>query len=97
MHALLEETLKIGDILLLTGFLSHIDDVVVLNMPVELEKVLPAARRALHALAILGLVVVLMVSCLVPNVQGRANWLLADGAFGLRRFAYRSIKEEPSS
>ena len=76
MHALLEETLKIGDILLLTGFWSDIqdlqvDDVVVLNRPVELEKVLPAARRAPHALAILGLVVVLMVSGLCRTSRPR--------------------------
>ena len=89
MHALIEETLKIGDILLLTGFWSdiqdlqsHIDDVVVLNMPVELEKVLPAARRALHALAILGLVVVLMVSGLVPNVQAALIGCLLMGLLG---------------
>ena len=89
MHALLEETLKIGDILLLTGFWSdiqdlqsHIDDVVVLNMPVELEKVLPAARRAPHALAILGLVVVLMVSGLVPNVQAALIGCLLMGLLG---------------
>src|SRR5690242_1754694 len=43
MHDLLEERLKIGDILLMIGFWSdiqdlqsHIDDVVVLNMPAEL-------------------------------------------------------------
>ena len=53
MHDLPEERLKIGDTLLLIGFWSdiqdlqsHIEDVVVLNMPVELEEVLPAARRA---------------------------------------------------
>lgn len=60
-HDLLGETLKIGDILLLIGFWSdiqelqsHADDVVVLNMPVELEEVLPAAKRAPHALAYSG-------------------------------------------
>ena len=89
MHALLEETFKIGDILQLTGFLSHIDDVVVLNMPVELEKVPPAARRAPHALATLGPVVVLMVSGLVPNVQAALIGCMLTGAFGLRRLAYR--------
>jgi di/tricarboxylate transporter len=51
-HGLLDERLKIGDTLLLIGFWSDIrylqskmDDVVVLNMPAELEEVLPAARR----------------------------------------------------
>jgi di/tricarboxylate transporter len=73
---LLGERLKIGDILLLIGFRSDIrdlqsknEDIVVLNMPAELEEVLPAARRAPHALAVLGLVVALMISGLVPNVQ----------------------------
>src|SRR5258707_901154 len=63
-HDLPEERLKIGDPLLLIGFWSdiqdlqpHRDDVIVLNLPVELEEVLPAARRAPHALAVLGLVV----------------------------------------
>jgi len=98
MHALLEETLKIGDILLLTGFLSHIDDVVVLNMPVELEKVLPAARRAPHALAILGLVVVLMVSGLVPNVQAALIGCLPMGLLGCVDLPIAlSTGKEPSS
>jgi len=99
-HDLLEETLKIGDILLLIGFWSdiqelqsHADDVVVLNMPVELEEVLPAVQRAPHALAILGLVVALMVSGLVPNVQAALIGCLLMGLFGCVDFnnAYRSI------
>ena len=96
MHDLLGERLKIGDTLLLIGFWSdiqdlqsHIDDVVVLNMPVELEEVLPAAQRAPHALAVLGLVVALMVSGVGAERPGRADWLPADGAFGLRRFQQR--------
>jgi hypothetical protein len=48
---------------------SKNEDIVVLNMPAELEEVLPAARRAPHALAVLGLVVALMISGLVPNIQ----------------------------
>ena len=99
-HDLLEETLKIGDILLLIGFWSdiqelqsHADDVVVLNMPVELEEVLPAAQRSPHALAVLGLVVALMVSGLVPNVQAALIGCLLMGLFGCVDFnnAYRSI------
>jgi hypothetical protein len=35
----------------------------------RLEQVLPAARRAPYALAVLGLVVALMISGVVPNVQ----------------------------
>src|SRR4051812_29476806 len=97
---LLEERLKIGDTLLLIGFWSdiqdlqsHMNDVVVLNMPVELEEVLPAAQRAPHALAVLGLVVALMISGLVPNVQAALIGCLLMGVFGCVDFnsAYRSI------
>ena len=100
MHGLLEERLKIGDTLLLIGFWSdiqdlqsHTDDVVVLNMPVELEEVLPAARRAPQAVAVLGLVVALMVSGLVPNVQAALIGCLLMGLLGCVDFnsAYRSI------
>ena len=96
-HDLLEETLKIGDILLLIGFWSdiqllqsHPDDVVVLNMPVELEEVLPAAQRAPYALAVLGLVVALMVSGLVPNVQAALIGCLLMGVSSpIRQRSYR--------
>jgi len=100
VHDLLEERLKIGDILLLIGFWSDIrelqsntDDVVVLNMPAELQEVLPAAQRAPHALAVLGLVVALMISGLVPNVQAALIGCLLMGLLGCVDFnsAYRSI------
>ncbi len=100
MRDLLGERLKIGDTILLIGFWSdirdlqsHTDDMVVLNMPVELEEVLPASRRAPHALAVLGLVVVLMVSGLIPNVQAALIGCLLMGLLGCVDFnsAYRSI------
>jgi di/tricarboxylate transporter len=99
-HGLPEERLKVGDTLLLFGFWSdiaelqsHTEDVVVLNMPLELEEVLPAARRAPHALAVLALVVVLMASGLVPNVQAALIGCLLMGLSGCVDFnsAYRSI------
>jgi di/tricarboxylate transporter len=99
-HGLLEERLKIGDTLLLIGFWSdirnlqsHMEDIVVLNMPAELQDVLPAARRAPHALAVLGLVVALMISGLVPNAQAALIGCLLMGLFGCVDFnsAYRSI------
>jgi di/tricarboxylate transporter len=99
-HGLLEERLKIGDTLLLVGFWSdirnlqsHSDDIVVLNLPAELQDVLPAARRAPHALAVLGLVVALMISGLVPNVQAALIGCLLMGLFGCVDFnsAYRAI------
>jgi di/tricarboxylate transporter len=99
-HGLLEERLNIGDTLLLIGFWSDIrnlqsdiDDIVVLNMPTELQEVLPAARRAPHALVILGLVVALMISGVVPNVQAALIGCLLMGLLGCVDFnsAYRSI------
>ena len=94
-HGLLGEKLKIGDTLLLIGFWSDIrdlqsknDDIVVLNMPAELEEVLPAARRAPHALAVLGLVVADDKRSGAER-SSRADWLPADGAFRLRRFRQR--------
>jgi di/tricarboxylate transporter len=99
-HGLLGEQLKIGDTLLLIGFWSDIrdlqsknDDIVVLNMPAELEEVLPAARRAPHALAVLGLVIALMISGVVPNVQAALIGCLLMGLLGCVDFdsAYRSI------
>src|SRR5579871_5585449 len=97
---LLNERLKLGDTLLLIGFWSDIrdlqfdrDDIVVLNMPAELEEVLPAAQRAPHALAVLALVVALMISGLVPNVQAALIGCLLMGLLGCIDFnsAYRSI------
>jgi di/tricarboxylate transporter len=99
-HDLAEERIKVGDTLLLVGFWpeirtlqSDLNDVVVLNMPVELEEVLPTARRAPQALAVLGLVVALMVSGLVPNVQAALIGCLLMGLLGCVDFnsAYRSI------
>ena len=84
----------------LIGFWSDIrdlqsknDDIVVLNMPAELEEVLPAARRAPQALAVLGLVVALMISGLVPNVQAALIGCLLMGLLGCVDFnsGYRSI------
>ena len=94
------ERLKLGDTLLLVGFWSDIRnlqddsaDLVVLNMPAELEEVLPAASRAPYALAVLGLVVVLMVSGVVPNVQAALIGCLLMGLLGCVDFksAYGSI------
>jgi di/tricarboxylate transporter len=99
-HGLLEEKLQIGDTLLLVGFWSDIRklqsesvDLVVLNTPVDLDEVLPAARKAPQALAVLGLVVGLMVSGIVPNVQAALIGCLLMGLLGCvdLNSAYRSI------
>ena len=62
-------------------------------MPAELEQVLSAARWAPYALAVLGLVVALMISGVVPNVQGALIGCLLMGLLGCVDFdgAYRSI------
>ena len=75
-QGLLEQKLQLGDTLLLVGFWADIrklqsegQDLVVLNIPADLDEVLPAARKAPHALGALALVVALMVSGVIPNVQ----------------------------
>ncbi len=99
-HGLLHEKLKIGDTLLLVGFWADIKrlhaeggNMVVLNMPAELDEALPAASRAPHAVAVLVLVVGLMVSGLVPNVQAALIGCLLMGLFRCvdLNSAYRSI------
>ena len=69
------EELRVGDILLLTGFWTeirrlqaHRADMIVLNLPAELDDVLPAATRAPQAVLCLLLTIGLMVGGLVPNV-----------------------------
>jgi di/tricarboxylate transporter len=99
-HGLLNETLKIGDTLLLVGFWTDLKriqteraDLVVLSMPAELEEVLPAVSKAPQALAVLALVVGLMVSGVVPNVQAALIGCLLMGLLGCvdLNSAYRSI------
>lgn len=96
----LDQRLAIGDTLLLIGPWREIKrlrlctkDMVVLNFPTELEDVLPVAGKAPQALFSLLLMVGLMVSGIVPNVQAA---LIACLVMGLLRCinldaAYRSI------
>ncbi|MFO0993652.1 MAG: SLC13 family permease [Hyphomicrobiales bacterium] len=99
-QAIRQERLKLGDTLLLAGFWSDIrklqtdtHDLVVLSMPAEFEEILPAASRAPYALAVLGLVVVLMATGIVPNVQAALIGCLLMGLFACVDFnsAYGSI------
>jgi di/tricarboxylate transporter len=94
------EKLKIGDTLLVVGPWSAIDrlqldprEVVILNLPMEMAQVLPAPRRAPHAVAVLLLVVGLMVSGVVPNIQAALIGCLLMGALGCINLnsAYNSI------
>lgn len=95
-----EERLRVGDTLLLVGFWKDLQklgklraDLLVLDFPAELDDVLPAAEAAPQALACLALVIGLMVSGVVPNVQAALIGCLLMGALGCVDFAsaYRSI------
>lgn len=97
---LLEEVLKVGDTLLLTGFWSDIRklqaetaDLVVLNLPAEMKEVLPAASLAPQAVAVLALTVGMMVSGVVANVHAVLIGCLLMGLLRCVDFnsAYSSI------
>jgi di/tricarboxylate transporter len=94
------EELKIGDTLLVIGPWKAIRNaqsdgrnLVVFNLPAELEEVLPVPGKAPQAVLCLALVVVLMVSGVVPNVQAALIGCLLMGALGCTDLnsAYRSI------
>jgi di/tricarboxylate transporter len=95
-----DEAMASGDTLLLAGTWKDIEKLrsdgsalVVINLPGEIHEVLPAPGKALAALACLALVVGLMVSGLVPNVQAALIGCLLMGAAGCidPTSAYRSI------
>ena len=99
-RGLLNEPLRIGDTLLLIGPWKDIErlrsdttDLLILNLPAELDEVLPVAGKAPQALFCLVLMVVLMVSGVVPNVQAALIACLLMGALGCIDLdtAYRSI------
>ena len=92
--------LKVGDTVLLAGAWKTIRqlrgggrDLVVLNLPREFDEVLPSARRAPHALITLGIVVALMASGVIPNVQAALIGCLLMGLFRCIDLdkAYRAI------
>jgi di/tricarboxylate transporter len=98
--SLQNKRLKIGDTLLVIGPWTSIrnvqsngKDLVVFNLPVELEEVLPVAGKAFHAVACLALVVGLMVSGVIPNVQAALIGCLLMGVLGCVSLnsAYRAI------
>jgi di/tricarboxylate transporter len=85
---LLQEKLRAGDTLLLTGFWADIarqqadgHALVVLNLPAEHADLLPAAGRVPAAVAILALTVGLMISGLVTNVHAALIGCLLMGVF----------------
>lgn len=83
------EKLKIGDTLLVVGRWKDIErlrrtpnDLLVLNLPTELDDVLLAPGKAPQAIACLLLVVGLMVCGIVPNVQAALIGCLLMGLSG---------------
>jgi len=96
-----QEKLQLGDTLLVTGTWRAIKriqaqnrDLIVLNVPAELEDVVPVPNRAVFALASLAVVVVLMVTGIVPNVEAALIGTVLLGLFRCidMQSAYRSIQ-----
>lgn len=94
------EPLKVGDTLLVIGPWKVIRNLqqatsklVAFNLPAEMDEVLPAPRKAVHAVVCLLIAVGLMVSGVIPNVQAALIGALLMGALGCVDFssAYRSI------
>lgn len=88
-----------GDVLLVAGPWKRIRqlqrgrNLVVLALPGELDEVLEAPFRAVPAIAILGLVVAMMITGIVPNVLAALIGCLLMGLFGCVDMpsAYRSV------
>ena len=99
-RGLRDEAMATGDMLLLAGTWKNIEklrsdggQLVVINLPGEIDEALPAPGKAPQALASLALVVGLMITGLVPNVQAALIGCLLMGATGCidPTSAYRSI------
>ncbi|KXU35961.1 citrate transporter [Cephaloticoccus primus] len=97
---LLEERLRVGDTLLVIGpwkairqLQPQIEDFVVLTLPAEVDEVAPALSREPYALLSLGLMIVLMVTGIVPNVVAALAACFVMGAFRCIDLAaaYRAI------
>lgn len=98
--AVRDEPLRVGDTLLVTGPWDAIrdlggenKDLVVFNLPVELDELLPVTGKAMQAIVCLAIAVGLMISGLIPNVQAALVGCLLMGALGCvdLNSAYRSI------
>jgi di/tricarboxylate transporter len=96
----LDEDLRVGDTILVTGFWKDIQrmqsnnkQLVLLDLPAEFEDVLPAANKGPIALGILALVILTMISGLIPNVHAVLIGCLLMGLFGIltMKSAYRSV------
>lgn len=98
--AILEEKLRAGDTLLVIGpwkavrqLQTQTRDFLVLSLPAEIDQAAPARSQAPFALFSLGVMIVLMVTGLVPNVLAALIGCLLMGAFRCMDMdaAYKSI------
>src|SRR5690606_19021657 len=96
----IDEKLQLGDTLLVVGpwraiekLMSDRRDLIVLNVPIEHDEVVPAPSRAPLAVAALALVVALMATGIVHNVLAALVGCLLLGLFRCidMNAAYRSI------
>lgn len=96
----LEEKLRLGDTLLVIGpwkairqLQTQAGDFLVLNLPTEIDQVAPVRSQAPYALLSLGVMVLLMVTGLVPNVIAALIGCLLMGLFRCidMENAYKSI------
>ncbi|MBV8278713.1 MAG: anion permease, partial [Verrucomicrobia bacterium] len=97
---LLDEKLRLGDILLVIGpwkaireLQTQVHDFVVLRLPVEVDRVAPAVSQAPYALLSLLVVVVLMITGVIPNVLAALIGCLLMGLFRCLdlKSAYKAI------
>ena len=98
--SIVDTPLRIGDTLLAVGPWRAIrklatagTELLAMNLPAEFDELVPAASRAPAALAVLALMIVLMVTGVVPNVQAALIACLLMGLFGCidMNAAYRAI------
>ncbi len=96
----LDEQLRVGDTILVTGFWKDIrrsqrynKQLVLLDLPAEYEDVLPAANKGPLAVGILAVVVAIMITGILPNVQAVLIGCLLMGMFRIidMKSAYQSI------
>lgn len=100
-HNLGAEQLKLGDTLLVIGPWRAIrnvqmiggNDLFPLNLPTEVDEVLPVSGKSIYALLTLLMVVVCMATGILPNVHAALIGCLVMGALGCIDFesAYRAI------
>lgn len=96
-----EEKLRSGDVLLVMGRWNEIRklprqhrDFVVLTLPQEFDRIVPAESRAPHAIACLAVMITMMVTGWIPNALAALIACLLMGALGCITLnsAYRSIQ-----